>query len=113
MQLWKFLPRVAIKRQVLVDFVAVFSPRTVTPELGCLASAHSKEMSSARTLASIEPAPEDPEVCKEPSQGAEESMTENINEDLELRKEPPQIDHSTTWKILVDGVKHREGQVSF
>ncbi|GFZ00573.1 hypothetical protein Acr_14g0002080 [Actinidia rufa] len=41
----KFLPRAAIKGQVLTDFVTEFSPRAVSPEQGSLASAHRKEKS--------------------------------------------------------------------
>ena len=36
----QFLPRVAIKGQVLVDFVAEFSPQAVSLEKACLAYTH-------------------------------------------------------------------------
>ena len=43
----KFLPRAAINGRVLADFVAKFSPRTVSPKPGYLASTHKEEESSA------------------------------------------------------------------
>ena len=62
-----FFPRVAIKGQVLVDFVTEFSPRIVSLELGYpAASDHNKEGSSTRTSTSTEPTPEGLEVHKEP-----------------------------------------------
>ena len=43
-----------------------------------------------------EPTPKGPKVHKEPPHGAETLEVENIAEGLEVCKEPPQIDHSTT-----------------
>ncbi|GFY91006.1 hypothetical protein Acr_07g0012020 [Actinidia rufa] len=80
-------------KQRLIYFVKFLS-RIVCPELGCPASAHSKEGSSAGTSASTVPAFDGLEVRKEPPQGAEESTTHNITESPEVHKEPPQIDHS-------------------
>ncbi|GFY91436.1 hypothetical protein Acr_07g0016320 [Actinidia rufa] len=75
------------------------NPRTVSPELGYLASAHRDEESLARTSAKTEPAPEGPEVYKEPLRGAKVPMSENIADGPEAFPHSPE--HSATSNSLL------------
>ena len=105
----KILSRVAIKGQVLVDFVVEFSPRTVSLEQGCLVSTHGKEESSEPKSVEIESAPKDYEVIKEPPQNAEVTIVGKITGVPKVNSEPPQIDLSLAWKMFADGVKNSLG----
>ena len=57
-------------------------------ELDLSISTHKEEGNPTGTSTRTTLAPKDPEVCNEPPQGAEEPMTENIIEGLEVHKEP-------------------------
>ena len=77
------------KWQVLADFVIEFSPWTVSPEQGCLASAHKGVESSGAKSFGIKLAPEGHEVIKEPPQSAEATITGEVTEDPEVNIESP------------------------
>ena len=62
----KFLPRAAIKWQVLVNFVAEFFLRTVSLEQDSLASVHKWNESPEGKSIEFQPIPEDHEVIREP-----------------------------------------------
>ena len=61
----KFLPKVAIKGQVLAEFVAKFLPRTMSPKMGNHTSAQREEDKWTRTSTMIDLTLEGLEVCKE------------------------------------------------
>ena len=68
----KFLPRAAIKGQVLADFIVEFLPRAMSPEKGNIASAHRREESSGEKLVETQldetqSAQDNNEPIKEPS----------------------------------------------
>ena len=63
---YNFFTKVAIKGQVLANFVVKFSPQIVSLELGYLESTRSEGEISVGTPALIELVLEDPEVPKEP-----------------------------------------------
>ena len=90
----KILVKATIKWQVLVNFVDEFSPRTVSPEKGFLASAHKKVESSKATLVKIESSLEDHEIIKEPPQSAQVTIAWEITGVSKVNIEPPQIDLS-------------------
>ena len=81
----KILPRVAIKGQVLDDYVTEFSPQTVIQKLSYPNFAHKEEESSVGTLTVVvEDVAEDPEVCQD----------------------PPQIDQYKARKMYMDGARN-------
>ena len=80
----KFLPRATIKGQVLTNFVVEFLPRTMSPEQGCLASAHKGEESLGAKSVGIQSAQGDHEAIKEPPRNAETTITEEITQVLEV-----------------------------
>ena len=64
----KFLFRTTIKEQVLANFVAELSPRTMSLWLNFFTSTHEEEGSSVGTSARITLSPKGPEGHKEPPQ---------------------------------------------
>ncbi|GFZ19130.1 hypothetical protein Acr_27g0008690 [Actinidia rufa] len=76
------------RTEVLADFIAEFSPRAVSPEQGCLVSAHRGEESF----------------------GAESSETQYKSGGPEVSQEPPQIFESTAAGETTEGP---EGQEQF
>ena len=65
-ELKQFLPRAAIKCQVLSKFVVEFSPLTASLELGYPKFPRKEGEGSTRILAMNEPTPEGPKILKEP-----------------------------------------------
>ncbi|GFY88800.1 hypothetical protein Acr_06g0007400 [Actinidia rufa] len=102
----KFLPRAAIKGQVLDDFVAEFSPQAMSLERGCLVSAHERRENSEVGPPKNQSTLGDPEVIQEPPQNAKPTtdgeMTGVLKEELaELRKSSelcPNDLPKYTWK---------------
>ncbi|GFZ19863.1 hypothetical protein Acr_28g0005680 [Actinidia rufa] len=80
---------ITIKGQVLADFVAEFSPQTMSPKLGYLASPHREEESSAGTSIVAEVTTEGPEVLKEPPQIEIMPTARTPPKVPEVLKEPP------------------------
>ncbi|XP_057465748.1 uncharacterized protein LOC130755372 [Actinidia eriantha] len=85
----KFSPRVAIKGQVLADFVAEFSPRSVVPE----------------------------QNQSKPPQAGDHNLqgllrgdgTSDLPEGAKVIIEPPQASPSLAWEMHVDGAKNSQG----
>ncbi|GFY81234.1 DNAJ homologue 2 [Actinidia rufa] len=90
---------VAIKEQVLTNFVAEFSPRTMSSEQGCLASGHREEENSVERSIETKSTLDGLEVIKEPPQVVEGTIVGKITEGPEVDIEPSQIDLSSAWKI--------------
>ena len=90
----------------MADFVAEFSPLTMSPEQDCIVSAQWEEESSEAKSVEIKSVLEGHEVIKEIPQNAEVTIAREITGVLEVNIEPPQIYLSSAWKMFIDGAKN-------
>ncbi|GFS40490.1 hypothetical protein Acr_00g0068850 [Actinidia rufa] len=104
-----FLPRAAIKGQVLADFVAEFSPRSEIP--GPIQSKLLEKGQNAQNAPSeLSTTGEDTEV--DPGLPRERVTAElkELPEEAEDTLEPPQVGPSMAWQMYVDGARNRQGE---
>ncbi|GFY95321.1 hypothetical protein Acr_10g0007060 [Actinidia rufa] len=102
----KFLPKAAIKGQVLPDFVAEFSPQTVILEQTCLDSAHKEGESSQVGYSEIQLVSEVPEVARETTQDTETTTISETSGIPKVFLEPSQIDPTSAWKMFIDKARN-------
>ncbi|GFS40182.1 hypothetical protein Acr_00g0066980 [Actinidia rufa] len=103
-----FLPRAAIKGQVLADFVAEFFPRPEIP-----GQIQSKPLqrgeNSQNALSELRTTNENTEVNLEPPRERGPAELKGLPEGVEVTLEPPQVELSLAWQMYVDGARNRQG----
>ncbi|XP_057463838.1 uncharacterized protein LOC130753679 [Actinidia eriantha] len=103
-----FLPRAAIKGQVLADFVAEFSPRPKIP--GQIQSKPlEKGENSQNAPSELRAIEENTEVNLEPPRERYSTELKGLPEGAEVTLEPPQAEPSAAWQMYVDGARNRQG----
>ena len=77
----------------------------MSPDQGCLTFAHRwEERSEARSIG-IQSVPGSHEVIREPPQSVGTTVAGKTSEVVEIIVEQSQIDHSSAWKMFVDGTR--------
>ncbi|GFY85297.1 hypothetical protein Acr_04g0000350 [Actinidia rufa] len=103
-----FLPRAAIKGQVLADFVAEFSPRLEIP--GHIQSKPLQRGENSQNAPfELRTTKENTEVNPEPPREGDPAELKGLPEGAEVTLEPPQAEPSLAWQMYVDGARNRQG----
>ncbi|GFY90940.1 hypothetical protein Acr_07g0011360 [Actinidia rufa] len=108
----KFSPRVAIKGQVLADFVAKFSPRAGVPEQNQMKPPRAEDHNLQDAPSELQPLNGSTEVDLGSPKGNGTIESEDPPEGAEIILEPPQVDPSLAWRMHVDGAKNSQGAVT-
>ncbi|XP_057464946.1 uncharacterized protein LOC130754714 [Actinidia eriantha] len=102
----KFSPRVAIKRQVLANFVAELSPRSESPEQIQSRSPQEKDDNLRGVSPELQELNGNTEVDSGPPGGDDASDSRKATEDM---TELPHTDSALVWEVHVDGAKNSQG----
>ncbi|XP_057488501.1 uncharacterized protein LOC130774471 [Actinidia eriantha] len=102
-----FLPRAAIKGQVLADFVAEFSPRPEIPKQ--IQSTPLERGDSQNAPSKVRATEENTEANPEPPRERDSTKLKGSPEGAEVTLEPPQVEPSEAWQMYVDGARNRQG----
>ncbi|XP_057465711.1 uncharacterized protein LOC130755326 [Actinidia eriantha] len=103
-----FLPRAAIKGQVLADFVAEFSPRPKILEQ-IQSTPSERGENSQNATSEIGATEENTEANLEPRRERNSTELKSLPEGAEVTLEPPQAQPSAAWQMYVDGARNRQG----
>ena len=80
----------------------------MSPEQGCLVSAHEERESSEAGSSKNQLIPRGPKITREPPQNIETTTDGEMSGILEVT-EPPQIDPTTAWRMFINGAKNSLG----
>ncbi|GFY97881.1 hypothetical protein Acr_12g0004220 [Actinidia rufa] len=105
----KFSPRVAIKGQVLADFVVKFFPSVGVPEQDQLKLPQEGDYKLQDTLSELQPLNGNIEVNPRPPKKNGTAELGDLPEGAEVIIEPPQADPYSAWEMHVDGAKNSQG----
>ncbi|GFS30010.1 hypothetical protein Acr_00g0009670 [Actinidia rufa] len=101
-----FLPRAAIKGQVLADFVAEFSPRPEIP--GQIQSKPLEKGKNSQIAPSeLRTTGENTEVNPELPRERDPAELKELPKGSEVTLEPPQVEPSVAWQMYIDGARNQ------
>ncbi|GFS37725.1 hypothetical protein Acr_00g0053660 [Actinidia rufa] len=103
-----FLPRAAIKGQVLADFVVEFSPRPEIP--GQIQSKHLERGGNSQNAPSeLRTIEKNTEVNLETPRERDPAELKELPEAAEVTSEPPQVEPSVAWQMNVNRARNCQG----
>ncbi|XP_057499206.1 uncharacterized protein LOC130783528 [Actinidia eriantha] len=104
----KFSPRVAIKGQVLADFMVEFSPRVGVPEQNQSKPSRGEDHNLQDAPSELQPLNGSTEVDLRPPRENGTIKSEDPHEGAEVIIEIPQVDPSLAWRMHVDVAKNSQ-----